>query len=236
MLGTVLNLLFPPQCLACRARVTSNGTLCLDCWKQVRFISAPLCTRCGEPFEFALGDGAVCGECMRSEPSFAKARAAFRYDEHSRQLVTSFKYGDQTQLAPIYGAWLERAGKELIEASEVIVPVPLSYWRFISRRYNQSAILAHALAKKTGLPVLPDGLRRTRHTQAQAGLTRKQRQDNVRGAFAIGRRRQDRIRGKSVLLIDDVMTTRATIDECSKALLKGGAASVNVLTLAKTIY
>ncbi len=182
-----------------------------------------------------MGYEALCGECLNERPSYARARAVFRYDEHSRALVTKLKYADQTQLASIYGVWLARFGKDLMAASEVIVPVPLHYWRFVGRRYNQSALLARSLHKKSGLPFIPDGLQRTRATQPQPGLTYRQRQDNVKGAFSIHPKRADALKGKSILLVDDVMTTSATIGECAKTLLKAGAMQVNVLTLARKI-
>jgi ComF family protein len=229
----LLDFLFPPQCLNCNATVPAQGTLCLSCWQQVRFITEPYCACCGHPFDYALGEQALCGECLRQRPPFARARAVFRYDVHSRALVTKLKYADQTQLASIYGAWLKRFGKELIGVSEVIVPVPLHYWRFIGRRYNQSALLAQALSRQCGLTVLPGGLKRIRHTAPQPGLTYRQRQDNVRGAFVVHPKHAGALKNKAILLIDDVMTTSATAGECAKALLKAGAMQVNVLTLAR---
>ena len=233
MLSHLLNFLFPPQCLICSAGVAATGTLCLDCWQQVQFIAEPYCECCGLPFDYALGKGALCGECLRERPLYGRARAVFRYNEHSKALVLKLKYADQLHLAAVYGTWLGNFGKELVAVSDVIIPVPLHYWRFIGRRYNQAALLAGALKKHSGLPVLPDGLRRTRATQPQPGLTRKQRQDNVKGAFAVHPRHSAAIKGKNILLIDDVMTTSATINQCAKALLKAGAIQVNVLTLAK---
>lgn len=182
-----------------------------------------------------MGENVLCGECMRTRPSYARGRSAFRYDEHSKSLIIQLKYHDQTQLAPIYSSWLVKTGKELITASDVIVPVPLHYLRFVGRRYNQSALLTQALAKQTGLLHLPDALKRTRRTPPQAGLTRAQRLDNVKGAFAIHPKRKEAVKGKSVLLVDDVMTTGATLNQCTNALLKAGATSVNVLTLARTV-
>jgi len=231
----LLNLLFPPQCLNCNVPVAAHGTLCLTCWQQVRFISEPYCACCGHPFDYALGDGALCGACMREPPPYAMARAVFHYDEHSRSLVTKLKYADQTQLAAIYGTWLARFGKELVRQSDVIVPVPLHYWRFVGRRYNQSALLARALHKQCGLPCLPDALKRIRATQPQPGLTYKQRQANVKGAFAAHPRYAPTLKGKTILLIDDVLTTSATTAQCAKTLLKAGAMHVHVLTLARKV-
>jgi len=229
----LLNLLFPPQCLTCNQPVTAHGTLCLDCWKSVRFITDPYCAACGHPFDYDQGKDALCGNCLRERPHYSRARSAFHYDEHSRALVTKLKYADQAHLSAVYGKWLANCGRELIEASDAIVPVPLHYWRFVGRRYNQSALLAYSLKTHCGLSVIPDALKRTRATQPQPGLTRRQRKANVKNAFAVGLRAAPLIKGKSILLIDDVMTTSATIDECSKTLLKAGAAGVNVLTLAR---
>ncbi len=231
----LLNLLFPPQCLNCDALVPTHGTLCMECWNQIQFITDPLCSCCGLPFEYKMGEDVLCGECMRERPAYSRGRAAFKYDEHSRQLILRLKYQDQAWLATIYGKWLMAAGKELVAASDVIIPVPLHYWRFVGRRYNQSALLASALAKTSNLPILSDALRRTRRTTPQTGLTRKQRADNVRGAFTINSRYADSLKGKSVLLIDDVMTTGSTINVCTKTLLKAGAQQVNILTLARTV-
>ena len=235
MLARALDIVFPPQCLNCPALVPTHGTLCLACWQHLRFITDPYCHCCGAPFDFALGRGALCGECMRELPPFAQARAVFRYDDASRALVTRLKYTDQTQLAAVYGTWLAKFGRELIERSDMIVPVPLHYWRFVGRRYNQSALLADALAKHCGLAVIPDGIKRIRATQPQPGLTRKQREDNVRGAFAVHPKHVGALKGKNILLIDDVMTTSATVSQCAKTLIKAGALQVNVLTLARKI-
>lgn len=233
MLASILDFLFPPQCLSCRSTVPANGTLCLECWQKVRFITDPMCAHCGLPFEFALGKDALCGECLRDAPPYAHARSIFRYDENSRTLVTKLKYADQAQLAAVYGTWLHNFGKDVISGCDAIVPVPLHYWRFIGRRYNQSALLAYALKKRSGLPVLPDALLRTRATKPQPGLTRKQRRDNVKGAFAVPARYRPAIQGKTLLLVDDVMTTSATISECTQTLLDAGASKINVLTLAR---
>jgi ComF family protein len=229
----LLNFLFPPQCLICDTVVVAQGTLCLECWNKVRFITDPFCACCGEPFDFTIGKDALCGGCLHERPPYGRGRSVFRYDEHSRALVLKLKYADQLHLSVIYGQWLTNFSKELIAVSDVIIPVPLHYWRFIGRRYNQSAILANALSKQCALPVLPDGLKRIRSTQPQPGLTRKQRRDNVKGAFIAHPRHIEQIKGKTVLLIDDVMTTSATIHECSRVLLKAGAMQVNVLTLAR---
>jgi len=234
VLTLLINLLFPPQCLNCKARVPDHGTLCLQCWQSVQFISDPMCDACGLPFEYDIGADALCGECLQNHPPYKKARAALTYNEHSSKLITRFKYADQTSLAKIYGDWLASAGKDLLTNTDIIIPVPLHYFRFVHRRYNQSALLAQALAKKTGIKHLPTALKRERNTKQQTGLTRRQRATNVKNAFSINTRYTAKIKNKNILLIDDVLTTGATLTQCTKALLKAGAASVNVLTLART--
>ncbi|MEZ5692041.1 MAG: ComF family protein [Rickettsiales bacterium] len=230
-----LNIIFPPQCLICKNIVSENGTLCLDCWQQIRFISDPICEKCGTSFEYDMGNNALCAGCIHDEPKYTRARAAFCYDEHSHKLITRLKYSDQTQLAITYSNWLINAGKEFIEVSDIVTPVPLHYLRFIGRRFNQSALLASNLASKTNISYLPDLLKRKRYTKPQTGLTKKQREKNVRNAFLVNEHYIKSVKNKNILLIDDVFTTGSTINQCSKSLLKAGASQVNVLTLARTI-
>lgn len=194
-----------------------------------------MCNACGLPFDYDIGSGALCGDCLTQRPAYAHARAAFRYDEHSSKLITRFKYSDQTGLAKIYGEWLAKAGKELLVNTDVIIPVPLHYFRFVSRRFNQSALLAQVLAKKTSIKHLPNAMTRTRHTEQQTGLSKNQRKDNVKNAFSVNKHYTKLIKNKNILLIDDVMTTGSTIEQCTKTLLKAGAMQVCVLTLARAM-
>lgn len=233
MRSRLLNLFFPAQCMICATLVPQHGTLCAECWKEVPFISDPMCACCGLPLEFAVDAHTLCGECLREHPPYSRARAAFTYQENSRALILKFKYQDELYLAPIFAGWLKKAGAELISASDIIVPVPLHWRRMLRRRYNQSLLLARMLAKETNLALLANGLQRTRHTPQQAGLTRIQRLKNVKGAFRVHPKHQEAIKGKSILLIDDVMTTGATLSVCTDILLKAGAAQVNVLTVAR---
>ncbi len=234
MLGQILNLLFPPQCLNCDVRVPTHGTLCLSCWQKIQFISDPMCDCCGLPFDYDIGNKALCAQCMQKLPPYAHIRSVFRYDENSRKLITRFKYSDHTQFANIYGAWLAKAGENLLADTDIIIPVPLHYFRFVQRHFNQSALLAGFLSKKSGIKAIPDALKRNRHTTPQTGLNRSQREKNVKGAFVINLRYKATIKGKNILLIDDVMTTGSTIEQCTKTLLKAGAMKVNILTLART--
>ena len=229
-----LDLLLPPQCLSCRAIVAEPGTLCGACFAKVRFLSAPWCAACGMPFAFDPGGAEVlCGACIRRRPAYDRARAVFRYDDSSRGLILAFKHGDRIDAAPAYARWLARAGAELIDGADLIAPVPLHWTRLFHRRYNQSALLANALARLTGRAAAPDLLRRRRRTLSQGGLGRAERIRNVRGAFAVRAASRAAIEGKRILLIDDVLTTGATVDGCATALRKAGASAVDVLTLAR---
>lgn len=230
-----LDLVFPPHCPVCGIEVGGAGALCAACWDGIDFIEPPGCEACGLPFEFDLGAGALCGVCARRPPRFERARAALVYNRHSRKLIIDFKHGDRTDRAPVYGRWLARAGRELIDDADIIAPVPLHPTRLFSRRYNQAALLAHALARECGKTVVPDLLIRRRRTPSQGRLGAAERRRNVRGAFEINRAWKTRLGDKRVLLIDDVMTTGATVGASAEALKLAGAGAVDVLTLARVV-
>ena len=233
--GLALNALLPPRCLVCGIGVERTGALCGACWGGLTFLAPPFCAACGFPFGYDLGAEVLCGGCTREPPRYHRARAVLRYDEVSRGLLLGFKYGDRTDGAPAFGGWLARAGSELIEHCDVILPVPLHRRRLFSRRYNQSALLAQALGRATGLPVLPDSLRRTRNTPSQGRLSPAARRRNVAGAFKTAPGATERLGGRRVLLVDDVLTTGATVEACAQALGRAGAAGVDVLTLARVV-
>lgn len=231
-----MNTLFPPRCYACNQLTGAQDGLCAACWDKIRFIAAPYCARCGVPFPYEMGGAdAECMPCIQSPPLFSGARAVFCYDEDSRALITGYKYHDRTHATPMYGNWLARAGVDILMHTDVIVPVPLHRLRLIKRRYNQSALLATALAKEAGKPILMRGLERIRHTPQQAGLTREQRLKNVEDAFAVPPPFRSQVNGQRVLIVDDVLTTGATLNACTQALLDAGAKDVYLLTLARTV-
>jgi len=233
--GRVLDLLLPPRCLACGVEVVRPGALCPACWDEVSFIAPPYCALCGYPFEFDPGPDALCAACLREPPAFDRARAVMRYDARGRALVLGFKHGDRTEGAPSYAAWLARAGAELLADAELLAPVPLHWRRQFARRYNQAALLAGALARHDGVPLVPDLLRRRRATPSQGHLSAAARARNVAGAFAVDPARAAGLKGRRVLLIDDVLTTGATAAACAAALRRAGAAGVDVLVLARVV-
>ncbi len=234
----MVDVLLPPRCLACGAVVDEPGALCAPCWGKTAFIAPPHCARCGLAFELPPqgGDSASlfdCAACAADPPAFARARAALNYDDHTKSLVLRLKHADATHSVPGLARWMARAGAELLAQCDLIAPVPLHRWRLIGRRYNQSALLALELGRLAQKPALPDLLARRRATPSQGHLGPAQRRANVAGAFAVRPRRVADIPGKRVLLVDDVLTTGATAEECARVLTRAGAAAVDVLTLAR---
>ena len=229
----VVDGILPPRCLACGTTVDEVDALCPKCWSSITFFAPPWCSRCGLPFPHPMCEGAICGACASRPPSWDRARSVFRYDRHSRRLVLMLKHGDQTHLSGAFGRWMNRAGTEVLVEADLLVPVPLHWTRLFGRRFNQAAILAQAIRAVGGPPVGADWLVRHRRTPSQGLMGPAARARNVRGAFALRRGRS--VDGKRVVLIDDVLTTGATAEECARILRREGAASVDVLVLARAV-
>jgi ComF family protein len=227
-----LDVVFPPLCLGCQTRLLDHHTLCSNCWRQIDFIRPPLCDRLGIPLPYDIGGIMISAAAAADPPPYERARAVARYDGLMKQLIHDFKFRDTHDARHLFGRWMSEAGTDLISAADCIVPVPLARFRLLSRRFNQAQLLAAEIGNRSGKCVHGQGLLRIKATARQLGLTRLERQRNVAGAFAVNPRTKAEIAGKSILLIDDVITTGATVSAATKALKKAGAARVDVLALA----
>jgi ComF family protein len=230
---TLLGLLYPPTCIACQGATAEPHALCAACWAGIRFIERPYCERLGTPFAVDLGQPLLSPAAIADPPVFERARAVAEYDGTASLLVHRLKYNDRLELGPALGRMMARAGAELIADADVIVPVPLHRWRLWRRRFNQAMALASVVSRQSGVPCDPFLLARVKATRRQVGLTKQQRQDNLQGAFRAPTGQKARLSGKRVLLVDDVLTTGATANAASRALLRGGAARVDVLAFAR---
>lgn len=229
----MVNVVLPPRCIACGAVVEEHDALCGRCWAGLTFFAPPWCASCGLPFPFPTEEGAVCGNCARGHQGWDRARSAIRYGKDSRGLVLGLKHADHTHLARAFGKWMSRAGGELLREADLLVPVPLHWSRLFYRRYNQAALLANAISRAGGPKVAVDCLVRHRRTPSQGHLGALARERNVRGAFTV--LRPDQVAKRRVVIIDDVMTTGATVAECARLLKRAGAEWVGVLTLARAL-
>lgn len=234
-LDVLLDAVFPASCINCSEPTNTPGSLCSNCWPDMTFLSNPCCYTCGYPFEFENGQGSQCGVCLQSPPVYSQARSVLKYDKHSRGMILGFKHADKTDRCPAFARWMFRAAPDLIMNTDIICPVPLHPFRLIRRRFNQSALMATELAKLSNQNVKPDLLTRTRHTQPQGTLSATRRHKNVRGAFQVAPKYISSIKNARILIVDDVFTTGATVNACSRSLLSAGAARVDVLTFCRVV-
>jgi ComF family protein len=229
----VIDQVLPPLCLACKQPVADADALCSLCWGGMQFIERPYCERLCIPFGFDLGPGALSAEAIANPPVFNRARAAVVFGGTARSLIHALKYRDQIELSRYLGRHMARAGADILSDADVLVPVPLHRWRLFTRKFNQSAILAQVIGRATGIKVELMALERIRATLPQVGLSGNERRENVRGAFRVNEAGRSRIAGKRVVLIDDALTTGATISAATRALKRAGAANIDVLTFAR---
>jgi ComF family protein len=227
-----LDLALPPLCPACREPVDGRG-LCATCWSKLSFITRPYCERLGIPFAYDPGPGILSMEAIADPPAYNRARAAVRFDEISRALVHALKYGDRLDLAPMMGRWISHAGREVLTEADALVPVPLHWRRLWARRFNQSAMLAAAIMAESKVAIAPNALKRVKATAQQVGLSRSERAANIQGAFRVPPEGKALVAGRRLVLVDDVLTSGATVDGCARALLRAGAANVDVLIFAR---
>lgn len=227
--------IWPSRSMVSGAPSTAKGTVSPEEWTALSFLHGTVCRRCGLPQEMDLGEETVCAACVARPPRWQAARAALVYDEASRRPVLELKRAGRRDGLGVMANWMVQAGRDLLARNDLIVPVPLHYRRLASRGYNQAGWLASAVSRQSGLPMRPAILKRVRSTPTQGGLNPRARRRNVAGAFSVSPARAGHVAGNRVLLIDDVLTTGATVNGCTRALLKAGAASVDVLVLARVV-
>jgi ComF family protein len=228
----LVDVALPQLCAACRLPVEGSG-LCPACWSKLSFIARPYCERLGIPFQYDPGPRMLSMAAIADPPAYNRARAAVRFDEISRALVHALKYGDRLDLAPMMGRWIGHAGREILAEADALVPVPLHWRRQWARRFNQSAMLAAAVSGETGVPIATGALKRVKATVQQVGLSRTERASNIQGAFKVPDSGKPLVRGRRLVLIDDVLTSGATVEGCARALNRAGAANVDVLVFAR---
>ncbi|NCY12444.1 MAG: ComF family protein [Burkholderiaceae bacterium] len=232
--SVLLDMALPPLCLNCDAPVSRNQSLCPDCWKAISFISDPCCQRCGLPFEVPVEAGTLCTDCLTDPPDYTAGRSVFLYDDASKEMILKFKHGDQMHPAIAMGEWLAKAASDFMPQLDVIIPVPLHYWRLWRRRYNQAALLAQKISQFTGKPVDLQVLQRVKPTHSQGHHNRTERHKNMSKAFRVSSSRREQIDGKTVLLVDDVLTTGSTIHSLATTLKQSGAKRVTAWTMFRT--
>lgn len=230
-----LDLALPPGCLACGRPVASAGALCAGCWGRLRLIERPFCQRLAIPFGYDIGPDALSAEAIADPPPFDRLRAVAIYDEFSGRIVQGLKYHDHTELARSMAAMIARAADDLGVGAELVAPVPLHPRRLWQRRFNQSAMIAAEVARRLEKPHVPDLVDRIKPTRRQVGLRVSERAANVQGAFRVSPEARQKLAGRRVLLVDDVYTTGATAKAVTRALLRGGAAAVDVVVFARVV-
>lgn len=231
-IGAAFALALPPRCGGCGGVVGQPHSFCPACWRSLRFLGPPCCAGCGVPFEFDRGDGARCAGCLATPPRHAGIHAAVAYGDVARGLALRLKHGRRIGLAETMARLMVR---HMPADAELLVPVPLHRWRLWARGFNQSLLIAEALAKRSGVPIELAALLRPRATPLLRGLGRRDRARAVAGVFAVADGRKAALKGRHVVLVDDVHTSGATSDACTRALLRAGAARVSILVWARVL-
>lgn len=230
-----IGIVYPPSCIACHAATGQTQALCPACWSGISFIERPFCERLGTPFPIDLGEGLLSPAAIAEPPVFQRARAVCRFEGTARDLIHRLKYSDRLDLALTLGRMMVQAGQSLLAETDLIVPVPLHRTRLWRRRFNQAAALAEVIAAHSARPYSPFALERRKRTRQQVGLTKAQRADNLQGAFVVPVHRRPLVEGRAILLVDDVLTTGATVNAAARALLRAGATRVDCLTFARVV-
>ncbi|MBO6797412.1 ComF family protein [Maricaulis sp.] len=235
VLSEAQNLIWPPLCPVSHQPVRAHGELAAEAWSRLRFVADPLCRTCGLPFDYPFGGadvtGRFCASCIARPPYYDRARAPLVYDEVSRDLVLPLKHADRRESVERFARWMWMSIGRQVQDGALILPVPLHWKRLMKRRYNQAGLLARAMARQAGLGFEPDLLLRRKATPSQAGQGARSRKRNVSGAFEL----TGKLEGQDILLVDDVLTTGATVNACASLLKRSGSGRVDVVTLCRVV-
>jgi ComF family protein len=235
LLAPVVDLVFPPRCPLCGAGLAAQTGLCAECWSGLAVPGNPSCAACQRPLEAGAEAGTLCAPCLANRPRHDGIAAGTLYNDTSRRLVLALKHGHRMALAPLLARMIAAQLPDEVGPGWLLVPVPLHRWRLWSRGFNQSALLAHELAKRSGAGLLVDGLTRTKRTPTLGGLGRNARARALSGAIAVNPARANQVAGARILLVDDVLTSGATSDACVRALKRGGAERVVIACFARVL-
>lgn len=225
---TIVDFLLPPQCALCREVTKKPYTLCASCWPKLKFITSSKCSICCLPLE-NIDHDMPCADCIKFPPVFAKAHAPLVYNDSIKKLILQYKNYDGLHLGPMFFQWMQRCTPN---NANIIIPVPLHWWRFFIRQYNQATELGKLISKYTKIPINNELLKRVRATSPQGHKSRFLRYENLKDAFIV-KDSENILQKVNVLLIDDVLTSGATANACARVLLDAGAARVEVLTIAR---
>ena len=231
----IIDLIFPRKCIICD-RYDCQTEVCTECWKKLSFISQPSCFICSTPFPYENEKESICAECIVNKPSYDRSISILEYDDASKKIIHDFKYKDQLHILEYIVNLMTNIGKDIFNDLDIIAPVPIHKYKLLKRGYNQSALIAMNVAARKDLPYFPQLLIKSKNTLAQTGLKKSQRTINIRNSFELNNKLYSNIADKNILLIDDVITTGSTVNECSRILKKEGANKVLILTLAKKIF
>lgn len=236
--SSLLRYLLPRRCASCRTHIPESAALCGQCRSRCAPIVAPYCDRCGHPFDVvshgAIDDVHLCGQCLSAPPAYDHARACMYYDGIVKNLLMRFKHGDATHLAPLFSRWmLQTCAPTYYQDVDLILPVPIHPLRLMKRQYNQSLLLARPIARAFGLPLAVDWVKKVKNSASQGRKNAQQRAANVKNTLQIDEKKQKKLNKKVIMIIDDVYTTGATVNELSKVLVSSGASVVKVHTFAR---
>lgn len=231
-----LNILYPYRCPSCKRIVDSDFVFCLDCWKKLQFIKKPMCNICGDAFQFSIDDKAICAKCLSTKPYYDKALCCFIYNKTISRAILEFKFYHKTFLSKFFAKFLIVTIKEIINDVDYIIPIPMSLQRLRWRGFNQSLLLVKQIAKLTNKQIIADLIIKIKHTEAQSKLNHKERKQNLNSAFKTNKKYLEVIKNKNILIIDDVITTGTTVNNCSKVLKKAHVNKVFVASIAKTSF